>query len=79
MNSNIVTARIDVSKPEGRQIVRELESKKSVELDYPMPDELAEAIAGERTYTMEEAFGALLDRLSIHYGVDMHKLSKHDI
>ncbi|GAB6011259.1 hypothetical protein [Viscerimonas tarda] len=69
MNSNMVTARIDVSKPEGRKIVRELEAKKSVELDYPMP----EGISG-KTYTHEEVWGEMLDELSEYYGCDMRKL-----
>ncbi|GAB6012572.1 hypothetical protein [Viscerimonas tarda] len=64
MNSNMVTARIDVSKPEGRKIARNLEAKKSVEMNYPMP----EGISG-KTYTVDEVFGEVRAKLKRHYGV----------
>jgi hypothetical protein len=70
-----VIATIDVSKPAGRKLVRELESKRCVKLNYPLPD----GIAGEKTYSVEESFGRLLDRLSDHYGIDMRKLSRHEL
>ncbi|MDR1811102.1 MAG: hypothetical protein LBR34_12010 [Prevotella sp.] len=68
METNVI-ATIDVSRPAGRKLVRELESKRCVKLDYPLPDE----IAGKRTYTSEEVWGPLLDRLSEHYGVNMRE------
>lgn len=66
-----VIARIDASIPAGRKILRELESKrKGVKLEYPKPD----AIAGQKTYTVEESFDKCCDILSAHYGVDVRKL-----
>ncbi|MDR1811100.1 MAG: hypothetical protein LBR34_12000 [Prevotella sp.] len=71
-----VIATIDVSRPAGRKLVRELESKRCVELDYPLPQELAEAIADGRACTHEDFWLPLLDRLSEHYGTNMRKLIK---
>lgn len=39
---NEVIARIDISRPSGRKLVRELEKKRVVELEYPVPPEIAE-------------------------------------
>jgi hypothetical protein len=65
---DLVIAKIDVSRPAGRKIIRELERKKSVELEYPMP-------AG-KTIPLRTAIENGYDRLSRHYGVDMKELSK---
>ncbi|GAB6012570.1 hypothetical protein [Viscerimonas tarda] len=67
MERDMITALIDVSKPEGRKIVRELESKKSVELEYP----LIGSISNENSH--EVVFGKFLDKLSKHYDYDMRK------
>ncbi|MDR1402412.1 MAG: hypothetical protein LBJ60_01740 [Tannerellaceae bacterium] len=63
----IVTARIDVSKPAGRKIARELENKKYVELEYPMIGGISEK------NSHKVIFGRFLDRLSEHYNYDMHE------
>ncbi len=58
---NEVIARIDISTPSGRKIVRELENKKAVKIEYP----LHEGING-KTYTHEEVFGKLRTKLKEH-------------
>jgi len=66
---NTVTAEIDVSKPSGRRIVRDLEKySKIVSINYPLPD-----ISGSG-YTLEESYKKGLNKLSEHYGVDFNKL-----
>jgi hypothetical protein len=65
-----VIARIDVSTPSGRKIVRDLENKKSVKIEYPLPA----GIAGQKTYTLEESYKECIDILSKNYGVDVDKL-----
>ena len=64
----IVTARIDASKPTGRRIVRELETKKCVELEFENPELSGTWVDFEEV--MERGF----DKLSAHYGVDMREL-----
>lgn len=64
--SNKVIATIDISRPAGRKLVRELQNKKTVALEYPLPE--------GKTYTLEEAYEKGLDKLSAHYGIDMRKL-----
>lgn len=64
--SNKVIAIIDVSRPAGRKIVKELQNKRTVTLEYPLPE-------GEK-YTLEEVYEKGLDKLSEHYGVDMRQL-----
>ncbi|MDR0421427.1 MAG: hypothetical protein LBH72_00240 [Proteiniphilum sp.] len=39
MSNNKVMASIDISRPSGRKIVRELQNKKAVKLEYPLPEE----------------------------------------
>lgn len=63
--NNKVIAIIDVSRPAGRKVVRDLEKKKTVKLEYPLPE-------GEK-YTLEEMYEKGLDKLSEHYGVDMRQ------
>ena len=64
--NNKVTAIIDTSRPAGRKIVRELQNKRAVKLEYPFPE--------GKTYTLEEIYERGLDKLSEHYGVDMRQL-----
>ncbi len=64
-----VTAHINIDTPAGRKLVREIEKhKKIVRLEYPLPD----AIAGQKTFTLEESFGKLEKRLNQHYGTDLN-------
>lgn len=62
-----VIARINVSMPSGRKIVRELENKKAVTMEYPIP----EAIAGQKFYTIEEVFSEVEKELNNHYGTNL--------
>lgn len=68
-NSNKVIATIDISRPAGRKLVRELQNKRIVTLEYPQPE--------GKTYTLEEVYENGLDKLSAHYGVDMRKLKSN--
>lgn len=64
--NNKVIATIDISRPSGRKIVHELQNKRAVKLEYPLPE--------GKTYTLEELYERGLDKLSEHYGVDMRQL-----
>ena len=62
-----VTARIDVTTPKGRRIVRELEQhKKNVRIEYPLP----EGING-KTHSEDEVWNMVEDILNSHYGTNM--------
>ncbi len=62
-----VIAKIDISTPTGRRIVRDLEKhKKTVKLEYPLPPE----IAGQKTYTLDEVFSLAEKILNDHYGTN---------
>lgn len=65
--NNKVIATIDISRPEGREIVRELQKEKSVTLEYPFPEGI------ESAADHKEVFSKLLDELSEDYGVDMKR------
>lgn len=68
-----VTAHIDVSTPKGRKIIQELEKhRKIVKIDNPLP--LDEDGLPIRTYSVDQAFNNLYDKLQEHYGVDLRKL-----
>ena len=67
-----VIARIDTSTPSGRKIVRELEKKKSVQMEYMLPD----AITKKPTHSVEQVFDECLDILSEHYNTDCKKIWK---
>ena len=66
----IVTAKIDISKPSGRKIVKELENKKCVELQFENPE-----LSGTWV-DFKDMVESGFDDLSEHYGVDMRALSK---
>ena len=63
--NNKVTAIIDISRPAGRKIVRELQNKKTVTLEYPRPEGIDDAPSHE------EVFSKLLDDLSEDYDHNM--------
>ncbi len=66
-----VTVRINIETASGRKILRELEKhRKVVEIEYP---EIG-ALAGEQTYTIDEVFDGLIDKLGNHYNVDGRKV-----
>ena len=64
--NNKVIATIDISRPSGRKIVHELQNKRAVKLEYPLPE--------GKTYILEEIYERGLAKLSEHYGVDMRQL-----
>jgi len=66
-----VTAEIDVTKPVGRKLVRELERKRCVKLNYDNPG------ASGTWYDLEDVIERGFDKLSNHYGVDMRALSRN--
>ena len=63
--STTVIARIDVSRPSGRKIVREIENRKAVQMEYPLPTE----IAGRKSYTHDQVWKEVENILTKHYGV----------
>ena len=68
-----VTAHINVSTPKGRKIVRELErNKKLVKIENPMPT--GEDGLPAKTYSLEESFEKLWDKMEEHYGLDLRIL-----
>ncbi len=68
-----VTVHIDVSTPEGRELVRDLEKHKSVVvIEEPLQEGEKEIL--QKTYSVEEAFDNLYDKLQEHYGVDLREL-----
>ena len=68
-----VTAHIDISTPKGRKIIQELErNKKIVEIENPMP--VGEDGLPVKTYSVEESFGKLWNKMEEHYGFDLRKV-----
>jgi len=68
----IITAHIDVSTPQGRKIVVELEKhKKYVQIDNPFP--LGEDGNPVETFTVEESFEKLWKKMDVYYGYDIRK------
>jgi len=66
-----VTAQINVETQAGRKIVRELEKhRKLVQIEYP---EIA-GLENEQSYTVDEVFDELIDKLGKHYNVDGRKV-----
>ena len=70
LSMNEVVARIDVSRPAGRRIVRGLERKHVVRIEYPLPVEAT----SEKWHDWDEVREDSINRLSSHYGVDMKAL-----
>ena len=63
-----VAAKINISTPAGRKIVKELEKhKKLVKVCYPLPFEEDEII--DETYSVNEVFAELDQQMKIHYGI----------
>jgi len=68
---NTVNVQINVETPAGRKIVRELEKhRKLVKIEYPEITGLED----EQTYTVDEVFDELINKLGNHYNVDGRKL-----
>ena len=60
-----VTAEIDVTRPVGRKLVRELESKKYVNITYPSIQGV-----GEKTHTLQDSFQRVENYLNEFYGTN---------
>ena len=66
-----VTAKIDISTPAGRKIVRELEKhKKLVKVTYPIPESIVE----NKTYTQQEFEDKVKDKFAETYGVKFEEV-----
>lgn len=65
-----VTVHIDISTPEGRELLLDLEKHKSVVL---IEEAEVEEIK-QKTYTAEYAENLLREKLNEHYGKDIHKI-----
>lgn len=73
MGNDKVIATIDVSRPSGRKIVRELQNKRAVKLEYPLPEEFI-----DKGHDWEEVYERGLDKLSELYDTDMRQLAKEN-
>ena len=63
-----VIAKIDTSMPSGRKIVRELQKKKAVQIEYPLPEQMLGV-----DDNVNEVFDRLAEKLNTHFGTH-HKL-----
>jgi len=61
-----VTAEIDVTRPVGRKLVRELEEKNYVHINYPFIGNTK-----GKTYSLQEIFKRGEDFLNNYYGTDI--------
>jgi hypothetical protein len=73
MGNNKVIATIDISRPSGRKIVRELQNKRAVTLEYPLPEEII-----DKGHDWEEVYERGLDKLSELYDTDIRKLAEEN-
>jgi len=65
-----INVKINIDSPTGRRLLKEVERHPKVaKIEYPVPD----SIAGEKTYTIEEVFSKVEEKLNNHYGTS-HKL-----
>jgi hypothetical protein len=69
MGTNVI-ATIDVSRPAGRKLVRELEGKRCVELDYPITAEMETAIANENNSHVT-VWKNIEKKFNEHYGTNI--------
>ena len=64
MNATAI-AHIDISRPSGRKIVREIE-KRAVKMEFPMPAEMTE----RKWHTVDEVFAMVEKRINDRYGTN---------
>lgn len=65
-----INVKINIDSPTGRRLLKEVERHPKVaKVEYPEP----EAITGEKTYSIEEVFSKVEEKLNNHYGTN-HKL-----
>jgi len=66
-----ITVQINIESPTGRRLLKEVQRHPKVaKIEYPVAEELA----GEKTYTIEESFSECCEILSDHYKCDVRKL-----
>ena len=65
---NTVTAEIDITRPVGRKLVRELENRRCVTLHYANPMDTGV------WHDFSDVNNRALDKMSEHYGVNMRPL-----
>ena len=68
-----ITTHIDVSTVEGQALILELEKHKEI-VNIDNPNSEGEDRISQKTYSVEEAFDNLYDKLQDYYGVDLRKL-----
>lgn len=65
---NTVNVQIDITSPTGRRLLREVEKHPEIaKIEYPLP----EGMAGQKTYTHEEVWSKVEEKLNDHYGSDL--------
>jgi len=69
-----VTVHIDISTPEGRELVLDLEKHKSVVMIEEHIEESAVQEIKQKTYSPEYAENLLWEKLNEHYGKDIREI-----
>jgi len=64
--STTVIAHINASQPLGRKVVCEIENKRTVKTEYPLPLE----IAGKQWHTVDEVFAMVEKKINDRYGTN---------
>ena len=65
---NTVNVQIDISGPAGKKLLREIEKNPDIaKIEYPSSMD----ISAKKTYTVEEVFSKVEEKLNIHYGSDI--------
>jgi len=65
-----INVKINIDSPTGRRLLKEVERHPKVaKIEYPVHD----SITGEKTYTIEEVFSKVEEKLNNHFGTN-HKL-----
>jgi len=64
MNATAI-AHIDISRPSGRKIVREIENRRAVKVESPMAE-----MAEQKWVSHEDFWGEMEQKLNAHYGTN---------
>ncbi|NLK93423.1 MAG: hypothetical protein GX273_09995 [Bacteroidales bacterium] len=68
---NIVNIELDITTPEGKRLLQEIEKHPKVaKVKHELPPELV----GKKLYTLKECYESNMEILSANYGVDVRKL-----
>jgi len=65
MNATAI-AHIEISRPSERKIVREIENRKAVKMEYPLPVETT----ARKWHTVDEVFAMVEKRINDRYGTN---------